>query len=232
MRINGRQHPSRQSLRNISDDEHLSTEFAPNEILFEEHKRVPWIHYLESGWVKMTVQIPENGTNQSGERSCGLGKLIWIACPGTYLGVDSVLRNEAAQYTALAAQLCRTRLIKPEAFLRQLATDLSFCRTQLRRLALQQRCWLEVAVLSRLAPSKRVEHLLWALTEHEVDGQFGQRVRFKPPVRQLELASLVDLSPESFDRELLALQSANVIDRSDGCEIVIADRRKLWHLED
>ncbi|HXP09202.1 MAG TPA: hypothetical protein VN828_11930, partial [Acidobacteriaceae bacterium] len=78
MRINARQDPSRQPLPNISDQEHLSKEFAPNEILFAEHARVPWIHYLESGCVKVTVRVPENGTNPAADRSCDAGKLIWI----------------------------------------------------------------------------------------------------------------------------------------------------------
>jgi CRP-like cAMP-binding protein len=85
-----------------------------------------------------------------------------------------------------------------------------------------------IGQLNCLPARQRLEQLLWDFASALAVDNAKKEVRMEIPLKQLEIAQLIGVSPEHLCRMLKQLEEENVIVRKKGW-IILNDAEKLWH---
>ncbi len=87
-----------------------------------------------------------------------------------------------------------------------------------------------IAQLSCHTARQRLEQLLWDLCSALASDKSRNQVKIEVPLKQWEIAQLIDVSPEHLSRMLRQLEEAGLIRRNKGW-LVVDDTERLWHLK-
>ncbi len=187
----------------------------PGTELFRQEQSIRDIYLIESGAVKFT-----RATNRGREM------LVTLRSEGDLLGAASVISHNLSSVTATTVTECRIRRLSTEAFLKLEETDREFSRALLR--AISRQFYQQTARLAWLGTSKslaRVAHLLLQLVPESASKQAGE-ARLQLPMKHVDLAKMLAMSPEHFSRMLSKLEEMGIIRRSKGW-ICVRDLKRL-----
>jgi CRP-like cAMP-binding protein len=88
-----------------------------------------------------------------------------------------------------------------------------------------------IGQLNCLSARHRLEQLLWDFASALTLDNTKQEVRIEIPLKHLEMAQLIGVSPEHLCRMLKQLEEVNIINRKKGW-VILNDTEKLWHSGD
>lgn len=210
--------------------------FPRNTVLFRENERVPNVILIESGWVLLTGKVSGSLARHSKWWS-GRNELPLTALSGGGVaGFSAVILREPALYSAVTRSSCVCALFERSMVERALAnldrkvgasSSLVFAGAASTISASQHLLRLPEVFL--LEPERRVEHLLWSLSQSLPATEMPGEVRLELPFTRDELGALIHIDGKTFSRVLTGLVRNGRL-RQVGKALVLPDRASLRHL--
>lgn len=190
--------------------------YPPDVALFQQGSYGQHVYFIERGLVKL------NRVEQNGQQI-----IIGLRSSGWVLGASAAILQKYCPVSATTLTSCHVRHISAEAFRHLLKTDVQFSwHIQLSQSRETQEQITRIAQLSCHSARHRLEQLLWDLTS-ALD-YTRKEVRIEVPLKQWEIAQLIDVTPEHLCRMLKQLENETVICRNKGW-LIVNDARQLWH---
>ena len=193
--------------------------YPPEVVLFRQGYQIEQVYFIERGLVKL------NRVEHDGQQI-----IIGLRSSGWVLGTSSAILKEQSPVSATTLTRCDVRHISAEVFRHLLKTDVQFSwqiqQSQSRETNEQI---ARIATLSCHTARQRLEQLLWDLSSALASDTSNNKVKIEIPLKQWEMAQLIDVSPEHLCRMLKQLQETGIIRRDKGWLSV--DTPRLWHLK-
>lgn len=192
--------------------------YPPEVVLFRQGYHLEQVYFIERGLIKL------NRAEHDGQQI-----IIGLRSSGWVLGTSAAILNGHCPVSATTLTRCDVRHISADAFRHLLKTDVQFSwqiqQSQSRETDEQI---ARIAQLSCHSARQRLEQLLWDLSSALASDSSKNNVKIEVPLRQWEIAQLIDVSPEHLCRMFKQLEEAGIISRNKGWLIV--DTEKIWHL--
>jgi CRP/FNR family transcriptional regulator len=195
--------------------------YPPEVALFQQGSFSQQVYFIERGLVKLS-RVEQDGQ----QIIIGLRSLGWI------LGTSAVILQKHNPVSATTLTSCNIRQISAEAFRHLLKTDVQFSwHIQYSQSRETHEQITRIAQLSCHSARHRLEQLLWELTSALAIDKERKEVRIKVPLKQWEMAQLIDVTPEHLCRMLKQLTDDGTLSRKKGW-LIVNDAQKLWHSDD
>ena len=174
-------------------------------------------YFIEHGIVKMS-RIDHSGH----EVLAALRRRHWI------IGAPAVLLRKQYSFTDTTLTHCTLRCISAEAFMKLVQTDKDFNLQILSMLSKEIFTQGKNTVnLGCLPAVDRLKRLLFdIITEMEQLSNQKREVKFQLPLKQMELAQMIAVTPEHLSRLLKGLEGDGVI-RRDGNWLIVKNVKGL-----
>ncbi|HAM53247.1 MAG TPA: hypothetical protein DCP92_22060 [Nitrospiraceae bacterium] len=175
------------------------------------------VFLVESGLLKLS-RIVDTGR----EVIAGLRRQHWI------IGAPAVLLGKAYSFTATTLTHCSLRSVSAETFVNMLSTDPNFSFQMLVMLSREYYKQSETLVCLGCLPAiDRLKQLLYEITaEVQRSSDLHQRVKIQVPLKHLEMAQMIAITPEHLCRLLNKLEEEKIITRDKG-SLIVNDTQRL-----
>ena len=175
-------------------------------------------YYLEQGLVKL-VYLSEEGQEV----------ITDLFGPGCMLGAESVILHEAHPVTALSVTRCSLRRVPAAVLLDRVELDPQFSLYIHRMHSRQVRDQLiHIGELGCVSARHRLEQLLWDMVVGLQSISGGPIIRLQPPIKQLEIAELIPVTPQYLSCLFKQLEEDGLLRRDKG-SLIIPNPTMLWH---
>jgi CRP-like cAMP-binding protein len=190
--------------------------YPPDVVLLRQGYPLEQVYFIEDGLVKL------NRVEPGGQQT-----IVGLRSSGSVLGTSAATLESDSQVTATTLTRCNIRHISTKVFRHLLKTDVQFSWSiQYSQSRESDEHIARIAQLSCHSARQRLEHLLWNLSTKLASDKSERFVKIEVPLRQWEIAQLIDVCPEHLCRMFKQLKDTGVTTRKKGWLIV--DTEKLW----
>jgi CRP/FNR family transcriptional regulator len=195
--------------------------YPPDVAVFQQGSPAEYVYFIERGMVKLNL------IEQDGQQA-----IVGLRSSGWILGTSSVILQKANPVTATTLTHCHIRFISADAFRHLLKTDVQFSWHIQQSLSREMHEQItRIGQLNCLPARQRLEQLLWDFASALTLDNRKKEVKMEIPLKQLEMAQLIGISPEHLCRMLKQLDEEGIIIRKKGW-VILNDAEKLWHSGD
>lgn len=190
--------------------------YPAGKALFRQGSWPQEVYLIEQGLVKLTWLAPE-----------GQAIVIGLFSRGAILAAASALLQRALPMTYETLTSCRLCRMSAEDFRSHIRTNPQFFwqLNQWFSHALQTQISYIVPLKTEPA-QRRLEYFLLELIASDESTDLSKPIRLRVPLKQWELAQLIDVTPEHLSRLLLKLNRDGILRRDHDC-LVILDAQRL-----
>ena len=192
--------------------------YPPDVGLFQQGSHPQHVYFIERGLVKLS-RVERDGQQI----------IIGLRSSGWALGTSAAILQKQSPVSATTLTSCQVRHISAEAFRHLVKTDVQFSwhiqHAQSRETHEQI---TRITRLSCHSARQRLEQLLWELTSVLAFENKKKEVRIEVPLKQWEIAQLIDVTPEHLCRMLKQLEEEGILSRKKGW-LIANNAPTLWH---
>ena len=197
--------PARTSLWQPFADQSTQHPYRAGSVLYGQSQHLRLVYRLDEGFVKLLHR-----------RRSGKEIVVAIRTAGSPLGITEIILGRPTYTTSIALTACSVTAVSAAAFVQRLWSDPKLLRDVVSLQSVKAREYLDRLSLLACVPAKqRLE--LFLRSVGNTCGTMGDGVlRFRLPLRQTELAQIVNITPETLSRILADLERESVIRRRNG----------------